>query len=260
MKETEKHIGNYLLVYFVVLFICGFFQYMAICQGKSLECAFSMSGINTIVTTTAYVLTPIVAIIAIISWKHQKNFQTGLDFLDKSSLSIFNFNRDIELICKKILEINSDYTDKNFNIMHSIFREKISLTDDNLKVFYCHITQYTNFNEDFEFQKVVEEFYEISNELLFTNKYLVDEYYLKAYEILKNTNKTKWYDEKIVYLSTGKNQTYKELDYYMNIFHTTINSKIYVYDKVEYNYEELYKKYKNLYSKISTYIMENMKA
>ena len=76
MKEIEKYIGYYLLVYLVVLAICGFFQYMSVCQGKSLFCAFSMDGINTIITTTAYVLTPIVAIIGFQSWKNQFNSKT----------------------------------------------------------------------------------------------------------------------------------------------------------------------------------------
>jgi len=34
-----------------------------------------MTGINTIITTTAYVITPIVAIIGFISWKVQYNIQ-----------------------------------------------------------------------------------------------------------------------------------------------------------------------------------------
>lgn len=247
-------------VYLVVLFICGFFQHMAICQGKSLECAFSMDGINTIVTTTAYVLTPIVAIIAFISWKDQKNFETGLDFLDKSSFSIFIFNRDIDLICKKILQIKSNYKDKNFSIMHSIFQEKLSITDENLKLFHCHIAQYTHFIKDDDFQLVIEEFYAISNALLFTNKYLVDEYYSAAYEILKKTNKAKWYDEKILYLTGSIDKTYNELVYYMDLFDEAINNDVYFNNNSKYSYEKLYEKYVDLYTQIQNYIINNMKA
>jgi len=60
-KEIEKYVGFYLLTYIIILFICGFFQYIAVCQGQSLSCSFSMIGINTIITTTAYVITPIVS-------------------------------------------------------------------------------------------------------------------------------------------------------------------------------------------------------
>ncbi len=35
-KEIEKYVGFYLLTYIIILFICGFFQYIAVCQGQSL--------------------------------------------------------------------------------------------------------------------------------------------------------------------------------------------------------------------------------
>lgn len=82
-KEIEKYVGLYLLVYVIILSICGFFQYMAVCQGKSLACAFDMKGINSIITTTAYVLTPIVAIIGFVSWKVQYNIQLEKNDLKK---------------------------------------------------------------------------------------------------------------------------------------------------------------------------------
>lgn len=80
MKEIEKYLGYYFLVYITVLVICGFFQYIAICQGKSLQCAFSMAGINTIITTTAYVITPVVAIIGFLSWRSQHNIKVYTDY------------------------------------------------------------------------------------------------------------------------------------------------------------------------------------
>lgn len=83
MKEIEKYVGLYLLVYFAVLIICGFFQYISVCQGKSLQCAFSMTGINTIITTTAYVITPVVAIIGFLSWKSQHNIKVYTDYANE---------------------------------------------------------------------------------------------------------------------------------------------------------------------------------
>lgn len=81
MKEIEKYIGYYFLVYFSVLALCGFFQYLAVCQGKSLECSFSMTGINTIITTTAYVLTPIIAIIGFQSWRNQETYRKSQELI-----------------------------------------------------------------------------------------------------------------------------------------------------------------------------------
>ena len=88
MKDIEKYVGYYLLVYLIVLTFCGFFQYMSVCQGKSLVCAFSMKGMNTIITTTAYVLTPIVAIIGFLNWKRQHNKLVLADEAKKLLLAI----------------------------------------------------------------------------------------------------------------------------------------------------------------------------
>lgn len=82
MKEIEKYVGYYLLVYIYVLLICGFFQYMAVCQGKSLECNFSITGINTILITTAAVTTPIVAIVGFLSWRDQEAFKKTRELLE----------------------------------------------------------------------------------------------------------------------------------------------------------------------------------
>lgn len=73
MKEIKKYVGLYLLVYICVLAICGIFQFVSACNGASLECVLNTTQINTIVSTTAYVLTPLVAIIGFLSWKNQYN-------------------------------------------------------------------------------------------------------------------------------------------------------------------------------------------
>ena len=95
MKEIEKYVGYYLLVYICVLIVCGFFQYMVVCQGKSLECNFSMSGINTIITTTAYVITPLVAIIGFLSWRNQETYKKSQEL--------------IEMILDKIRDLQSSW-------------------------------------------------------------------------------------------------------------------------------------------------------
>jgi hypothetical protein len=115
MKEVEKYVGLYLLVYFTVLVICGFFQYVAVCQGKSLECSFSMSGINTIITTTAYVLTPIVAIIGFLSWKSQHNIKIYSDYANEVLIKyeqvfdlMLNINKLHKYTESKILSLNQN--------------------------------------------------------------------------------------------------------------------------------------------------------
>ncbi|KYQ84068.1 hypothetical protein AWW72_10870 [Acinetobacter sp. NRRL B-65365] len=105
MKEIEKYIGYYLLVYIIVLIVCGFFQYMVVCQGKSLECNFSMVGINTILTTTAYVITPIVAIIGFLSWRNQETFKKTRELLEL----ILEKTKDLHSIWHKSRE-QGDYS------------------------------------------------------------------------------------------------------------------------------------------------------
>lgn len=104
MKEVEKYIGYYLSVYVGVLAICGFFQYMAVCQGKSLECSISMTGINTIITTTAYVLTPIIAIIGFHSWRNQEKYKKSQYLINlamdkaKELSEIWHLSREDEVL------------------------------------------------------------------------------------------------------------------------------------------------------------------
>ncbi|MFW2055720.1 hypothetical protein [Acinetobacter haemolyticus] len=100
MKEIEKYVGYYLLVYIYILIICGFFQYFIVCQGKSLECNFSINGINKILTTTAAVITPIIAIIGFLSWRNQETFKKTRELLE----IILDKTRDLHSIWHKSRE------------------------------------------------------------------------------------------------------------------------------------------------------------
>ncbi|MDY6457737.1 hypothetical protein SKM54_00030 [Acinetobacter faecalis] len=120
MKEIEKYIGYYLLVYLVVLAFCGFFQYMYECQGQSLSCAFSKDGFNTIITTTAYVLTPIVAIIGFLNWKQQHN---KLILADEAKKLLLAINNDIKLFT----DISGTLRNKNKKVLiQDIYDEALS--------------------------------------------------------------------------------------------------------------------------------------
>lgn len=114
-RDIEKYTGYYLSVYLVVLFFCGFFQYFAVCSGQSLECAFDMEGMNTIITTTAYVLTPIVAIIALLIWKTQHN---RLTLAKEAKLFIKAIEKDVKRLAflkseLKALDVNLNLHNQN---------------------------------------------------------------------------------------------------------------------------------------------------
>ncbi|MBE2165402.1 hypothetical protein IIQ44_03660 [Acinetobacter oleivorans] len=93
MKEIEKYVGYYFLAYIYVLILCGFFQYFTVCQGKSLACNFSITGINQIITTTATVITPIIAIIGFLSWRNQETYKKSQTLIDL----IIDRIRDLEV-------------------------------------------------------------------------------------------------------------------------------------------------------------------
>lgn len=154
MKEIEKYVGYYLLVYICVLVVCGFFQYMVVCQGKSLECNFSMNGINTIITTTAYVITPIVAIIGFLSWRNQETYKKSQELIEM----ILDKIRDLQ----RSWHASRDYED------FSLFQQ------------YCAMEIFgtKNFDELDLFQNIVkrhEKNIMIFNDLLFLSDKLYNE-------------------------------------------------------------------------------------
>lgn len=141
MKDIEKYIGYYLLVYISVLALFGFFQYVAVCQGESLKCAFSVDGVNEIITTTAYVLTPIVAIIGFQSWRHQETYKKSLEIL----ILIMDRIRDLHITweeSRKFSDISrfTNYCMKDLKLEEldnlDIYENELSRIHSVLTVFY----------------------------------------------------------------------------------------------------------------------------
>ena len=113
IEEIEKYIGYYLLVYLVVLAFCGFFQYMYECQGQALSCALSKDGFNTIITTTAYVLTPIVAIIGFTSWKKQKQYDLEKQYAEIILNNIDEIRSYLHMYYHQVNSYNNTESAKN---------------------------------------------------------------------------------------------------------------------------------------------------
>lgn len=101
-KEIEKYVWYYLSVYIVVLFIYGFFEYIGVCNGESLKCAFDGMKIKEALSTTASVFTPVIAIFAYFSWKHQKQYDLKKEFLIKALNDIDEIYSDKLNILMKI--------------------------------------------------------------------------------------------------------------------------------------------------------------
>lgn len=156
MKEIKKYVGYYLLVYLVVLAICGFFQYMSVCQGHFFSCAVSMSGINTIVTTTAYVLTPIVAIIGFLNWKQQHN---KLILADEAKKLLIAINDDI----RAFTDISSFFRNQDQGLnFKDVYNDDISkyiknLSENSSKIMSKSMILY-ELNNDYDFFNIRNEY------------------------------------------------------------------------------------------------------
>lgn len=140
ISEIIIFIGFYLFSYVFVLAICGGVQYFTECQRNLLTCEFNMTGFNTIIITTSYVLTPIVAIIGFLSWKRQHNKQTisqlskeAYESLSTQNLLAFNYTAYINSTYKGSEEHNQIRHDlaSSANHVYDVVRLICKITNNN---------------------------------------------------------------------------------------------------------------------------------
>lgn len=162
MKEIEKYVGYYLLVYLIVLATFGFFQYFYHCQGESLQCSFNLNRLNAIITTTAYVLTPIVAIIGFANWKEQNKH-------NKIQEIVISFYKRISNLRKNIVRLKLDKTLVHLENYHHLeplnFKNKIedlrleyNLRLNRLRNEYDEVNNELSLLEFYANQKIKDEF------------------------------------------------------------------------------------------------------
>ncbi|MBU3847014.1 MAG: hypothetical protein H9855_08575 [Candidatus Acinetobacter avistercoris] len=106
-SEIEKYIWYYLSVYIIILIIFGFFQFISICNAQSLNCKLDGENIFNILTVTAYVLTPIIAIIGFISWKVQFNKQLTTNYFIEVITAMRDLHQNLDPIYREIIVLAS---------------------------------------------------------------------------------------------------------------------------------------------------------
>ena len=141
MKDIEKYIGYYLGVYVVVLAICGFFQYFSNCQGQSLMCMVSIDRIEKIITITAYVITPIIAIIGFTNWKKQNQHNKVQDIVITLYKKISKLRKNI---VRLKLEKKFEFLEKYHHLNLTEFADKIN------ELRYEYQLRVTNLRNDFD--------------------------------------------------------------------------------------------------------------
>ena len=109
IKKSKKQIGIYLLVYLIILVICGVFQFFVNCHAQYSTCLFKTDNLNTIITTTSYVLTPLIAIIGFQSWREAENYKNT----HKAIEAMLDSTRNVQ----KKWHLSREYGD------HSLFQD-----------------------------------------------------------------------------------------------------------------------------------------
>lgn len=128
-NTNEKYIWYYLSVYIFVLIVYASFDYFISCSGNSLECKVDWSNVKDILQTTAYMLTPIVAIIGFYAWKEETKYSKRLDLL-------LQIREELRLTSEAIFRL------RNY---HCLDHETILLADkDSVKNKYNEYFKYAN--------------------------------------------------------------------------------------------------------------------
>jgi hypothetical protein len=200
-KEIEKYIWYYLSVYIIILLIYGFFEYVAVCNGESLKCAFDGMKIKTALNLTASIFTPIIAIFAYFSWKNQKKYDLKKEFL-------IQFLNDINLIYSEKLIIfpKMNHLKKisyNQTIIYQFDQLKNDYRED---IFVKMFVNMQTYNDIFEEKKFDLEKAYLFQHYIFFLEYLNNNLLFKYHDYIENLKKSG------LEFDYNKNYTYSNLD------------------------------------------------
>ncbi len=145
IKKSKKQIGLYLIAYLIVLIVCGVFQFFVNCHAEYSICLFETDNLNAIITTTSYVLTPLIAIIGFQSWREAENYKNSHKVID----AMLDITRNIQ----KKWHLSREYGD------HSLFQDyyikdvtNININQSDIDLFFPNAFKkiyeiYEEFNE-----------------------------------------------------------------------------------------------------------------
>lgn len=189
-KEIEKYIWYYLGVYIVVLLTFAAFQYFGVCDGESLNCKTNWEKVKDILQTTAYILTPIVAIIGFLSWKVQKQYELEQQQLHKTLEYLNHIFTELIIIRSNSVCIRT--TENNFSYYPEIIKRDVINIDEYLYNMYSHINTYCEIKDDKYLEEKYHYFEKICSRTFGFYNILLEEYkeYLYiAEDNLLNKNK-----------------------------------------------------------------------
>lgn len=161
-KEIEKYVWYYLSVYIVVLLVFAAFQYFGVCDGESLNCKTNWEKVKDILQTTAYIVTPIVAIAGFISWQEQKEY----DKVDKVFEEVVKFESALKYIFKHLKEAVRTYNKEESNVLViGINIINLNFQHEFMTNFEQKIKVLAKYSSDEEFVNIVKKYTEKANEI-----------------------------------------------------------------------------------------------
>lgn len=81
MKKTKLIIFNYLAIYCVVIILCLIFQWSVNCNYAFSDCSINTTKLNTILTTSAPIITPIFVIFSYFTWRDQEVYKASKEII-----------------------------------------------------------------------------------------------------------------------------------------------------------------------------------
>jgi hypothetical protein len=220
-KTTNGIVGT-----IVISTVCYFILIiLALVIGLSLTKKFGTSPsdipavLSNMFVWSATLFAPIIAILLLNSWRHQKNFEANFELLNASEENLIRFKGEIDPSCKTIIKIYTLYKDNNedYYLASSLYNSSNDLKNTYLTDFYININRFLNYNEDEELRYLINLFYEIANNFLYINNEIINDHYFSIYKLLRSTmNESSSTDLKVSIIFTPKFKT--DIDKFYSIF------------------------------------------
>jgi hypothetical protein len=115
-KNIFSSVIIYLSAYVAVLILCALYDYTKLCNAEFDTCVLNFEYLNTIITTTSYVLAPLIAIVGFQSWKHHEHYKKQQEILELIS----DKTKDLNYVWRMTREHGDDSIFQNYRMKNHI--------------------------------------------------------------------------------------------------------------------------------------------
>ncbi|WP_406860162.1 hypothetical protein [Acinetobacter baumannii] len=210
-----------------------------------------------------------VVIYAYDAWKEQKNFDTNLDLLKAADENLYHFKNYINKVCLRIIDIYYIYkNDKEYFIANTLYREKKEDENKHLEDFNMYIERYLDYNNDESLKNLLNDYYELANQVIDFNDDFIENIYKPIYNSLSPySSENKWNNTFINPSRIDNNNNNKINTYYEYLLNRYEGAGIvkseyhFVNKSYEFvSYQKLYDLMNENYIKLNKDIKKKMRA